>query len=208
MKKRVALILGVVLACMLSACGTAADANPSQDNAGQERIEPNSELDTADTNKVLVAYFSCTNNTETVAGYIAEAMPADLYEIVPQEAYSADDLDYGDSTSRATVEQNDSSMRPAISGGVENMDDYEVVFIGYPIWWGNSPKIVSTFLESYDFSNKTIIPFCTSGSSEIGSSATDLESLCSDTAVWISGERFGGSEDKTEIENWVNGLGL
>lgn len=155
----------------------------------------------------LVAYFSCTGNTETVAGQLSEILGADLYEIVPEVPYTSADLDYNTSDSRANQEMNDSTARPAISGSVENMDEYDTVFLGYPIWWGQAPRIISTFLESYDFTGKTIVPFCTSGSSSIGSSATNLHTLASD-ATWLDGQRFSGSTSRDTLADWVDSLGL
>ena len=102
---------------------------------------------------------------------------------------------------------NDSNARPAISGNVNNMEQYDIVFIGYPIWWGQAPRIVSTFFESYDFSGKTIVPFCTSGSSGIGSSATNLHNL-TNGANWLNGQRFSGGTSRGAMIQWVNGLGL
>ena len=102
---------------------------------------------------------------------------------------------------------NDPDVRPAISGSVENMEEYDIVFIGYPIWWGEAPRIVSTFMESYDFSGKTIVPFCTSGGSGVGSSATNLEQLTSG-ADWLAGQRLNGSDSQDQVMEWVNGLGL
>lgn len=157
--------------------------------------------------KVLIAYFSATNNTEGIANHLDAILDADLYEITPEQPYTSADLNYGDSSTRATVEQNDPSARPAISGSIENMEQYDVIFLGYPIWWGQAPKIISTFLESYDLSGKTIVPFCTSGSSGIGSSATNLHSLAS-SATWLDGQRFSGSASRSTVETWVNGLGL
>ncbi len=154
--------------------------------------------------KTLIAYFSCTNNTENIANHIKSALPgADLYEITPQQPYTSADLNYNNSDSRANREQNDPAARPAISGSVSDMSQYDVVFIGYPIWWGQAPKIISTFLESYDFSGKTIIPFCTSGSSPIGSSATNLHSLAP-SAGWKDGRRFSGSAAQADVQGWVN----
>lgn len=157
--------------------------------------------------KVLVAYFSATNTTEGVAKRLANGIDADLYEIVPEVPYTSADLNYNNSDSRANKEMNDPNARPAISGSVENMDQYDIVFIGYPIWWGQAPKIMCTFMESYDFSGKTIVPFCTSGSSGIGSSATNLEPL-TNGAVWLPGRRFSGSASQNTIMEWVRGLGL
>lgn len=164
------------------------------------------EKDTKDV-KVLVAYFSATNTTEGVAKRLANGMEADIYEIVPEVPYTSADLNYGDSNSRTSIEMNDPTCRPAISGSVENMDQYDVVFIGYPIWWGQAPKIMYTFMESYDFSGKTIVPFCTSGSSPIGSSATNLAQITSG-AAWLPGRRFSGSASQSTLMDWVNSLNL
>lgn len=157
--------------------------------------------------KVLVAYFSATNTTKGVAKRLANATGADLYQINPAVPYTSADLNYNNSDSRANKEMNDPTARPAISGSVENMEQYDIVFIGYPIWWGQAPKIMCTFMESYDFSGKTIVPFCTSGSSGVGSSATNLE-LLTKGAVWLPGKRFSGSASQNTIMEWVRGLGL
>ena len=156
---------------------------------------------------VLIAYFSCTGNTEAIANHLDSILDADLYEIVPEVPYTSEDLNYGDSSSRTSIEMNDPDARPAISGSVENMEDYEVIFLGYPIWWGDAPRIISTFLESYDFDGKTIVPFCTSGSSGIGSSADDLQALTSG-ATWLDGQRFSGGASEETVAAWVNGLGI
>ena len=156
---------------------------------------------------VLVAYFSATGNTENIAEHLVSILDADLYEIVPQVPYTSEDLNYGNSDCRANQEQNDPTARPAISGSVENMEDYEVIFLGYPIWWGDAPKIISTFLETYDFDGKTIVPFCTSGSSSIGGSVSDLEAL-TDGATWLEGQRFSGSASQGTVSQWVDSLGL
>ena len=152
--------------------------------------------------KALVAYFSATGNTAKIAKLIADAADAALYEIVPETPYTSADLNYNDSSTRATREQNDASARPAVSGTVENMADYDVVFLGYPIWWGQAPKILYTFVESYDLTGKTIIPFCTSGSSGIGSSAANLQKSA-DEAKWLDGKRFGSSVSEAELRAWV-----
>ncbi len=173
-----------------------------QPGSDTEEPQPDSE------SKVLVAYFSCTGNTEGIAETIAQMLEGDLYEIQPAEPYTSEDLDYNNDASRCSQEHNDAASRPAISGGVEDMASYDVVFLGYPIWWGEAPRIISTFLESYDFSGKTIVPFCTSGSSGIGNSALDLHGLCSDTVTWLDGARFSGNASSTELEEWLGGLGL
>jgi len=137
--------------------------------------------------KTLVAYFSATNTTRPLAEYAADILNADLYEIVPEVPYTDADLAYY-TNGRADREQNDSSARPAISGSVANMADYDVIFLGYPIWHGQPPRIISTFLESYDFAGKTIVPFCTSHSS--GYSDSSIKPLAPG-ANWIAGRRFG-----------------
>ena len=162
----------------------------------------------AQESRILIAYFSATNNTEGIANHIKNILGDDagLYEIVPEIPYTSADLNYN-TDCRANREQNDPSARPAIDRGVENMEDFDVIFLGYPIWHGQAPKIISTFLESYDLSGKTIVPFCTSGSSGIGSSASNLHALAS-TATWLDGQRFSGSASRSTVESWVNGLDL
>ena len=169
--------------------------------------EPSPEPAPEEGTDVLVAYFSATGNTENIAEHLVSILDADLYEIVPEVPYTSEDLNYSNSDCRANQEQNDPAARPAISGGVENMEDYEVVFLGYPIWWGDAPKIISTFLETYDFDGKTIVPFCTSGSSSIGGSVSDLEALTSG-ATWLDGQRFSGSASQETVSQWVDSLGL
>ncbi len=124
--------------------------------------------------RTLVVYFSCTNTTKGIADRIVEATDAATWRIEPETAYTSEDLNYNNSSSRANREQNDPSARPAIKGKCENLADYDVVFLGYPIWWGKAPKVIFTFLESHDLAGKTVVPFCTSHSSGIGSSDTDL----------------------------------
>lgn len=167
--------------------------------------EPEQESDME--TKTLVVYFSATGTTKPLAEYAAEILNADLYEIVPETPYTEEDLAYY-TDGRADREQNDSSARPAISGSVENMEGYDTIILGYPIWHGQAPRIISTFLESYDFSGKTIIPFCTSHSSGIGSSADNLHSLCSDSTEWLEGKRFAGGTSKGTIEEWLSDTGI
>lgn len=163
--------------------------------------------DDAAGNRILVAYFSATGTTEALAEQAADILDADLYEIVPEIPYTADDLNYNHSSSRANREQDDPTARPAISGSAADIKDYNVVLLGYPIWHGQAPKIVYTFLESYDFSGKTIVPFCTSHSSGIGSSDRDLHALASG-ADWRSGTRFAKGTTRETMEEWIGGLGL
>ena len=209
--KYLSLILSVLLlACVLCACTSGgreeAVQNTSEETAVQE-TDLEDETVSKGSGKILVAYFSASGNTKAVAEKTAETVGADIFEIVPSVPYTDSDLNYGDDNSRTTVEQNDDTARPDISGTVENMEDYDTVFIGYPIWWGQAPKIMYTFLESYDFNGKTIIPFCTSGSSPIGSSAENMQSLTTG-ASWLEGQRFSAGASSEEVSGWVNSLGL
>ena len=157
--------------------------------------------------RALVVYFSCTNTTKGIADRIVEVTDAATWRINPEVAYTSEDLNYNHSSSRANREQNDPSARPAIKGKCENLADYNVVFLGYPIWWGKAPKVIFTFLESHNLAGKTIIPFCTSHSSGIGSSDTDLHSMVAG-AEWKQGRRFSGNESKETIEKWIESMNL
>ena len=157
--------------------------------------------------KTLVAYFSATGNTQNIAQYIATATKANLYEIVPEVPYTDADLNYRNSSSRTMLEYNDLSCRPAISEKLDNIAEYDIIFLGYPIWYGQAPRIINTFLDSYYFRGKTIVPFCTSNSSRIGSSDTNLHSLAPE-ANWISGHRFKTRTVSSEINAWLDELQL
>lgn len=237
MKKLTALLLAMLMVFALAACSgnnsdtgadtsksdsvvdsSSADQNKNDESTAPvnsdtsndsqtENTDKPSDNDTAETTKVLVAYFSATNTTEGVAKTIADSLGADLYEITPEQPYTDADLDYHDDKSRSTIEMNDPNSRPAISGSVENMDQYDIVFIGYPIWWGDAPRILSTFVESYDFAGKAVVPFCTSGGSGVGSSASNLEGLTSG-ATWLSGTRLNCNASRSSVAEWINGLGL
>ena len=220
MKKAIAILLSLTMILGLAACGNSASQTeqPSTDDTSVESkadtnaAENGTDMENTDNqdvqnHKALVAYFSATGTTKGVAEHIANGLNADIYEIVPEEAYTDADLDYNDNNSRTTIEMNDPDARPAISGSVENMEQYDIIFVGYPIWWGEAPRIVSTFMESYDFSGKTIVPFCTSGGSGIGSSASNLERLTSG-ATWLDGRRLNGSDSQDTVMEWVNSLDL
>lgn len=155
------------------------------------------------TNDVLVVYFSATGTTKGVAETIATVTDADLYEITPTEIYTSDDLNYNDNSSRTTLEQNDKSVRPSIDGTISNWDSYSVVYLGYPIWWGEEPRILDTFVDSYNFDGKTVIPFCTSGGSGVGSSDDNLAANAG-TGTWISGTRLLSGASKSDIESWIS----
>lgn len=157
--------------------------------------------------RALVVYFSCTNTTKGIADRIVDATDAATWRIEPEIAYTSEDLNYNNSSSRANREQNDPSARPTIKGKCENLADYDVLFLGYPIWWGKAPKVISTFLESHDLTGKTIVPFCTSHSSGIGSSDTDLHRLAAG-AEWKQGRRFSGNESEETIKNWIESMNL
>ena len=176
-----------------------AEPEPEPQPEPQPAPEPATEQ-----SKTLVAYFSCTNNTKRIAEYIAAASGADLYAITPETPYTFEDLNYGNRSSRATAEQNDPAARPAIIGTVSNMEDYDVVFIGYPIWWGKAPMIIQTFMESYDFTGKTVIPFCTSGSSPIDNAVSNKLT----NADVRPGQRFSGSASEAAVSAWVESLDL
>ena len=220
MKKAIAILLSLTMILGLAACGNSANQTekPStEDTSVESKADTNSAENSTDKentdnqdvqdHKVLVAYFSATGTTKGVAEHIANGLNADIYEIVPEDPYTDADLNYNDNNSRTTIEMNDPNARPAISGSVENMEQYDIIFVGYPIWWGEAPRIVSTFMESYDFSGKTIVPFCTSGGSGIGSSASNLERLTSG-ATWLDGRRLNGSDSQDTVMEWVNSLDL
>jgi len=202
----VMLLLGVMLTT--SAC------SPSDDPTQSETPTPDPEPDPDDPapnpgtgNRALVIYFSCTNTTKGIAEHIVSVTESDTYRIEPEIPYTSADLDYNNSSSRANREQNDPSARPAIASKLEDLSGYDVIFLGYPIWWGKAPKIIFTFLESYDFAGKTIVPFCTSHSSGIGSSDTDLHALAAQS-TWIQGRRFGGNASESDVREWIESLNL
>ena len=155
--------------------------------------------------KMLVAYFSASGVTAKAAWKLSEAAGADLYEIKPEIPYSREDLDWMDKKSRSSVEMNDPASRPVIAGKMEDMDQYEVVFVGFPIWWYVAPKIINTFLESYDFSGKTIVPFATSGGSGMGSTNEKLAPSCPG-AILLEGKMLNGVVAQAELKAWVESL--
>jgi flavodoxin len=198
--KKYLFIIALIVSSTLIAC--------AQKNRTDNDTEIANQTQGKNMKNILIAYFSCTGNTRSLAEQIAQVSKAELYEIKPKIPYSSDDLNWRNSSSRTNAERNDQSSRPAISNNVENMEQYDVIFLGYPIWFGQAPNIIYTFLESYDFSGKTIVPFCTSGSSPIGSSASNLHKLCSNNTTWLSGSRFANNTSRSEIVKWINGLGL
>ena len=156
--------------------------------------------------KILVAYFSAGGTTKRAAAALANAAGADLFEIEPQTPYTAADLDWTDKKSRSTLEKNDPSCRPAIKSRDANMENYAAVLIGFPVWWYTAPAIVKTFLESYDFSGKTVALFATSGGSGLGGTESALKP-CAPSAVWKGGKLLNGAS-ASALKSWVESLGL
>ena len=155
--------------------------------------------------KILVAYFSASGVTAKAAWKLSEAAGADLYEIKPKVPYSSADLDWINKKSRSSVEMNDPIFRPEIAGKLEGMDQYDLVFVGFPIWWYVAPTIINTFLESYDFSGKTIVPFATSGGSGMGNTNEKLAPSCPG-AILMKGKMLNGLLSQEELKVWVKSL--
>ena len=160
----------------------------------------------AQDNGILVVYFSPDDTVRAAAYTVAAALSAELFEIVPEEPYTADDLNYFDSKARSMTEMKDNNARPAIAGLPEDLDKYSTIMLGYPIWGGQAPKIILTFLESADLSGKTIIPFCTSNSSGLGSSDTKLHPFTDESVTWEKGKGIKKGSDETCIREWAEGL--
>ena len=157
--------------------------------------------------KKLVAYFSTSGVTAGVAKKLADALGADLFEIKPEVPYTAADLDWTDKKSRSTIEMKDPSSRPAIASKVADMSVYDEVFVGFPIWWYIAPTIINTFLESYDLTGKTVIPFATSGSSGMGKTNEALAPSCKGAKL-IEGKRFPASVSEKELAGWAESIGV
>lgn len=225
MKKLAALLLSVVLVLSLAACGSAnkpASSTTQPETSApteQPATEPSESSSTApaesepetqpETGKTLVVYYSASGNTERVAKDIAEAAGADLFEIVPTEVYTSDDLDWTNPDSRVSREHDAESLRdvPLTTTEVPDWDSYDTVFIGYPIWWGIAAWPVDTFVKSNDFTGKTVIPFATSSSSGMGQSGSLLADMAG-TGEWQEGQRFSSGVSSDDVQSWVNGLGL
>lgn len=225
MKKLTALLLSVVLVLSLAACGSAnkpASSTTQPETSApteQPTTEPSESSSTApaesepetqsETGKTLVVYYSASGNTERVAKDIAEAAGADLFEIVPTEVYTSDDLDWTNPDSRVSREHDDESLRdvPLTTTEIPDWDSYDTVFIGYPIWWGIAAWPVDTFVKNNDFTGKTVIPFATSSSSGMGQSGSLLADMAG-TGEWQEGQRFSSGVSSDDVQSWVNGLGL
>lgn len=220
MKKLTALLLSVVLVLSLAACGSAnkpaSSATQPETSAPTEQPESSStapaesEPETQpETGKTLVIYYSASGNTARVAKDIAEAAGADLFEIVPTEVYTSEDLNWTNPDSRVSREHDDESLRdvPLTTTEVPDWDSYDTVFIGYPIWWGIAAWPVDTFVKNNDFTGKTVIPFATSSSSGMGQSGSLLADMAG-TGEWQEGQRFSSGVSSDDVQSWVNGLGL
>ncbi|MBR3317499.1 MAG: flavodoxin [Atopobiaceae bacterium] len=152
----------------------------------------------------LVAYFSASGTTAAVARNLAQAVDADLFEIAPATPYTSADLNWRDKGSRTSLEMNDESCRPAIVGSVSGMDSYDVVFVGFPVWWYVEPRIIDTFLEAYDFAGKTVVPFATSGGSGLGKAPARMQKLASGARV-LAGGTLNGRPSQARLAQWANG---
>ena len=171
-------------------------------NKGDIDVTNTEDRETSGHQKIAIIYFSATGTTKRVAGYIKDEIGGDLIEIQPKDKYTDEDLNYNNDNSRATKEQNDSSIRPEIENNIDT-DSYDVIFLGYPIWWGDAPRIILTFLDESNLSGKTVIPFCTSGSSGIATSVNYFKNNYKDIN-WLDGKRLGSSQ--SEVKDWVNSL--
>ena len=188
-----------------TAAETETEAAPSETEA-EAGTETEAEAPApAEHSEVLVAYFSATGTTKGVAEKIASVTGGDLYEILAAEPYTAEDLNYNDSSSRSTKEQDDKSARPEIGSEEISLEGYTTIYLGFPIWWGEEPRIMDTFVEKYSFEGITVIPFCTSGSSGIGRSGPNMEELAG-SGTWLDGQRFSGGVSEEELQSWIEGM--
>lgn len=233
MKRTLSLLMSLVMALSLAACGgngnsssqassAAPESSAAESSASESSSEASSEIsseapsssqaqseDTGSGSSALVVYYSATGNTEQVAQYIANATGGDLFEIQPVEPYTDDDLNWTDDNSRVSQEHADESLRDVelVADTVDNWDQYDTVFIGYPIWWGIAAWPVNGFVEANDFSGKTVIPFCTSTSSGLGESGQLLADMAG-TGDWQEGQRFRSGASAEDVQSWVDELGL
>ncbi len=195
--KKFTVLFAVAFALMLGSCQSS-----SQKNEGEETA-------TDSVKTTLVAYFSASEvrATERVATNLAKAVDADLFEIVPELAYTTEDLDWNDEQSRSTIEMKDSTARPGVASKVDNMAQYNTIYVGFPIWWYTAPRIINTFLEQYDLTGKTIIPFATSGGSDMGKSGEDLKKASAPNANWIlPGKVLNGNPPVDSLKVWIETL--
>ena len=214
MKKLTSILLALVLVFSFAACSNNSSDNSNTTPSTSQTADTSKSTDenTQNSNtssKILVVYYSATGSTKAVAETIANTAGADLFEITPVDPYTSDDLNWTNDNSRVSVEHNDESKRDVELTQVtpDNWDDYDTVFVGYPIWWGIAAWPVNNFVKGNDFSGKTVIPFCTSSSSGLGQSG-DLLADMAGTGNWQDGERFSSGASSSKVESWVNGLDL
>lgn len=222
MKKISTLFLSLMMIACLTACGNQnstsqaqsgnAEPETARETSGQSENDTAGNTETADGNvegKTLVVYYSATGNTEEVANYIAEAMDADVFELEPAEPYSSDDLDWTDDDSRVVYEHDNPDARTVelVENTVSDWEAYDTVFIGYPIWWGIAAWPVDGFIAANDFTGKTVVPFCTSSSSDLGESG-ELLAEAAGTGNWLEGMRFRSGASEETVREWVESLGL
>lgn len=193
-----------VLMCV-AACATMSGCSSETQTDTQNSIPEPAEAVTGEASADSTETSADKTQTENTDGKVANILNADKFEIIPEEPYTPDDLNYNDDNCRANLEMNDDSARPAISGDMTALTEYDTVFIGYPIWWGTAPRIIDTFFESYDMSGKTVYTFCTSGGSGIGQSIDDLTSLCPDVTI-SDGRRFNAGATEDDVRQWMDGL--
>ena len=198
MRKIWSALLAVVMIFSLAACG---EANNNSGSDTKNSVEF--------TGKAIVVYYSGSGNTKRVAGFVADELKADTFEIVPAEPYTDADLDWRDKSSRVNKEHDDASLQDIelVSTEVPNWSEYDVVLFGYPIWWREASWVVNNFIKNNDFTGKTVVPFCTSTSSGLGSSGTNLEKMAG-TGSWLEGKRFNEKPDESSVREWVRGLDL
>ncbi len=199
-------VLSVLALLALAACGCNGKAETAKSGGpAPAQKAPSAAKGAAPDKGVLVVYFSATGNTKGVAEKIAGITGGSLYEIKAAKEYTGGDLDWNDPRSRATREHNDPSARPEIGGEPVSLEGCSTVYLGYPIWWGEAPRIMDTFVESCSFDGITVIPFCTSGSSGIGNSGKELAKKAG-SGQWLDGKRFGAGASEQEIRSWISGL--
>ena len=201
MKKILTALMSVLMILTLTACG----GSDEKKSAATETSTATAPVTTE--KKFLVAYFSATGTTKTLAENVAKVLDADLYEIKPKVPYTETDLNWRDETTRATVEQRDEKVRPELADKDAKISDYKNIVVAFPIWWGVEPRIIDTFIESYDFGGKTVIPICTSGGSDIGSSGDNLKTLAP-SADFKTGKCFFKNFSEDEIKNYFDSLRL
>lgn len=204
------LFIAVCLIFSMTACGDNSLSDENNTDVQESGAEQSTETSAVDVEPdagtdVLVAYFSATGNTKAAAEQIAEFTGGELYEIVPASPYTEEDLDYSNDQSRTSREMDDPDARPEIGSEEIVMDEFTTLYLGYPIWQGQAPRIMSTFVEHYSFDGLTVIPFCTSGGSGIGSSGEILEELAG-SGKWLTGERFSSGVSEDELQTWIESL--